>query len=53
MCSLFLPFKLFLTQWIIAYGYSHADWDGLQDHLRVLHGRIFLGSASAAASEFC
>ena len=38
----------------IAYGYSHADWDGLRDHLR--DGpweNIFKLGASAAASEFC
>ena len=28
----------------IAYDYSHADWDGLRDHLRELHGRVSLGS---------
>ena len=33
--------------------YSHADWDGLQDHLRdVLWEDIFKLGASAAASEF-
>ena len=26
----------------IAYDYSHADWDGLRDHLRDVHGRISL-----------
>ena len=26
----------------IAYDYSHADWDGLCDHLRKFHGRISL-----------
>ena len=30
----------------VAYDYSHADWDGLCDHLRNFH-------ASAAAGEFC
>ena len=30
----------------IAYDYSHADWNGLRDH-------IFKLSAFAAASEFC
>ena len=28
----------------IAYDYSHADWDGLRDHLRDFHGRISLNS---------
>ena len=38
----------------IAYDYSHADWDGLHDHLRdVLWEDIFTLSASAPASEFC
>ena len=38
----------------IAYDYSHADWDGLHDHLRdVPWDDIFKHSASAAASEFC
>ena len=32
----------------MAYDYSHADWDGLCDHLR----DVKLG-ASAAVSEFC
>ena len=37
----------------IAYDYSHADWDGLCDHLRdVSWEDIFKCSASAAASEF-
>ena len=37
----------------IAYDYSHADWDGLRDHLRdVPWEDIFKLSASAAASEF-
>ena len=36
-----------------AYGHSHADWDGLRDHLRdVLWEDIFKLSASAATSEF-
>ena len=39
----------------IAYDYSHADWDGLCDHLRdVPREDIFkLGASAAAASEFC
>ena len=38
----------------IAYDYSHADWDGLRDHLTdVPLGDIFKLSASAAAGEFC
>ena len=38
----------------MAYDYSHADWDGLRDHLRdVPWEDIFELSASAAASEFC
>ena len=38
----------------IAYDYSHADWDGLRDHLRdVPWEDIFKLGASAAASEFC
>ena len=37
-----------------AYGYSHADWDDLGDHLRgVPWEDIFKLSASAATSEFC
>ena len=28
----------------IAYDYFHADWDGICDHLRDVHGRIFLSS---------
>ena len=37
----------------MAYDYSHADWDGLRDHLRdVPWDDIFKLSASAAASEF-
>ena len=38
----------------IAYDYSHADWDGLRDHLRdVPWEDIFKLGASAAATEFC
>ena len=37
----------------IVYDYSHADWDGLRDHLRdVPWEYIFKLGASAAASEF-
>ena len=38
----------------IAYDYSHADWDGLRDHLRDVQWEdIFKHGVSAAASEFC
>ena len=38
----------------IAHDYSHADWDGLCDHLRdVPWEDNFKLSAPAAASEFC
>ena len=38
----------------IAYDYSHADWDGLYDHLRdVPWEDVFQLSASTATSEFC
>ena len=38
----------------IGHDYSHADWDGLHDHLRdVPWEDIFKLGASAAASEFC
>ena len=38
----------------IAYDCSHADWDGLCDHLRdVPWEDIFKLIASVAASEFC
>ena len=38
----------------IAYDYSHADWDGLHDHLRdVPRQDIFKLGTSAAATEFC
>ena len=37
----------------IAYDYSHADWDGLHDHLRHVPWEvIFKLDASAATSEF-
>ena len=38
----------------IAYDISHANWNGLCDHLRDVQWEdIFTLSASAAASEFC
>ena len=38
----------------IGYDYSHADWDGLCDHLRdVPLEDIYKLSVFAAASEFC
>ena len=38
----------------IAYDYSHADWDGLHDHLRdILWEDIFKFDASTVGSEFC
>ena len=38
----------------IAYDYSHADCDGLPDHLRdFLWENVFKLSASAAPGEFC
>ena len=38
----------------IAYDYSHSDWDGLRDHLRVIPLEdIFKLSASSVAREFC
>ena len=38
----------------IAYDYSHADWDGLRDHLRDFPwDDIFKIGACAAASGFC
>ena len=38
----------------VSYDYSHADWDGLCDHLRdVPWEDIFKLSTSAAASDFC
>ena len=39
---------------LIAYDYSHADWDGLCDHLRDVPCKdTFKLGGSAAASEFC
>ena len=38
----------------ITYDYSHADWDGLRDHLRDIPSEdIFKLSASPAGCEFC
>ena len=38
----------------IAYDYSHADWDGLCDHLRdVPWEDVFKLGACTAASHFC
>ena len=41
----------------MAYDYSHADWDGLHDHLRDIPWEDILklsaSAAAAAASEFC
>ena len=38
----------------VAYDYSHADWDGLHDHLRdVPWEDIFKLSAFASGGEFC
>ena len=39
---------------LMAYGYSRADWDGLDDHLRdILWEDIFGLGSFATASEFC
>ena len=35
------------------YEYYCADWDGLCDHLRDVHGRIFKLGTPATTSEFC
>ena len=56
--SVFIDFPSTLQQDVpfhrIAYGYSHADWDGHRDHLRdVPWEDIFKLSTSTAASEFC
>ena len=38
----------------VAHDYSHADWDGLCDHLTYVPWEdIFKLSASASPSEFC
>ena len=37
-----------------AYGYSHANWQSLYDHLRVVPWKdIIKLCVSAAATEFC
>ena len=36
-----------------AYDYSHADWDGLCDHLRDVPWEDILKLGASAASEFC
>ena len=48
------PLTFQQTQNSIAYDYSHADWDGLCNHLRdVTWENIFKLSASTAPHEFC
>ena len=43
-----------MSQFPLNFHQTHADWDGLRDHLRdVPWEDIFKLSASAAASEFC
>ena len=37
----------------IAYDYSHADWDGLRDHLRDVPWEDIFKLGASAASEFC
>ena len=37
----------------IAYDYSHADWDGLCDHLRDVPWEDIFKLGASAASEFC
>ena len=37
----------------IAYDYSHADWDGLRDHLRDVPWEDIFKLSASAASEFC
>ena len=37
----------------IAYDYSHADWDGLHDHLRDVPWEDIFKLGASAASEFC
>ena len=56
--SVSIDFPLY-AQWdalfhLIAYDYSHTDWDGLHDHLRDVPCEDIFGlGASAAASAFC
>ena len=48
-----VTFELIYNRMFHSIAYSHADWDGLQDHLRdVLWEDIFKLGASAAASKF-
>ena len=50
----FIKFTTNALFYRIAYDYSHADWDGLQDHFRdVPWEDTFKFSASVAASELC
>ena len=45
---------LIMSQFPLNFHQTHADWDGLRDHLRdVPWEDIFKFGASAAASEFC
>ena len=37
----------------VAYDYSHADWDGLSDHLRDVPWEVIYRISVSAASEFC
>ena len=37
----------------IAYDYSHADWDGLCDHLKDVSWEDIFKLSASAASEFC
>ena len=37
----------------ITYDCSHADWDGLHDHLRDVPWKDIFKLSAAAASEFC
>ena len=45
---------MLLSQFPLTFHYSHADWDGLRDHMRdVPWENILKIGASTAASEFC